>query len=48
MNVESGTEAAQLLFWKYLFPIFGIMSLQCYVLLDKQPEKQLHLFVIAS
>jgi hypothetical protein len=29
MNVEIGTVAAQSLFWKYLFQIYGIGSLQC-------------------
>ncbi len=29
MNVEIGTEAPIFLFWEYLFPIFGILSLQC-------------------
>jgi hypothetical protein len=29
MNVEIGTEATQFLYWENLFPIFGIVSLQC-------------------
>ncbi len=29
MNLEIETEAAQVLFWKCLFRIFGIVSLQC-------------------
>ena len=27
--MEIGTETMQILFWEYLFPIFGIVSLQC-------------------
>jgi hypothetical protein len=29
MDVEIEIEAAQFLLWKYLFRIFGIVSLQC-------------------
>jgi hypothetical protein len=33
MNVEIGTEAPIFLFWEYLFQIFGILSLQCAMVL---------------
>jgi hypothetical protein len=35
MNVEIGTEAPIFLFWEYLFKIFGILSLQCVIVVDQ-------------
>jgi hypothetical protein len=29
MNVEIVTDASSFFFWEYLFPIFGIVSMQC-------------------
>ncbi len=31
MSVEIGTEDAQIIFWEYLFQIFGIVSSQCVI-----------------
>jgi hypothetical protein len=39
MNVGIGAEAAQFLFWEYLFRIFGIVSLQCSAVLQRQNTK---------
>jgi hypothetical protein len=40
MDVEIGTEAAQLLFWEYLFRIFGTVTLQCTLQLEPLNQKQ--------
>jgi hypothetical protein len=49
MYVEIGTETPNSFFWEYLFPIFGILSLQCICqLLTNNPLKSLLIFVLQA